>query len=293
MPILAAEHATPPPQHSSHTELSASSARRVRVAANDPEPVQMPGVSVSARPAGSAEFAKTGPKLSLEEIVVRLREGGIGEGIGYDSTSNLFRGRAGGSLKLLKTPNLLVSATGGVQLSPEAAAMGKASVEYSAGMYARYSTQRLPHTDLYLSYGFDGRSRSEVKRGDLNLGVKVGWRYYLSNALPGKWKGLDFSTPVSWMPANFRVGFTGLSTTIEAFTSGTDFSRTGGFTFGAQTIVISNNHGQVYVGFETHTQNIQEKDRIILRARFYGPFVDRAQADARRFWTHVKGWFGY
>ena len=288
MPILAAEHATPPPQHS-----SATSYPRVLVAANTADPVQMPGVSVSARPAVKAEFVKVDPKLSLEDIRVRLREGGIGEGIGYDSTSNWFRGQAGGSLKLLKTPNLLISATGGAQLSPEDAAMGKASVEYSAGVYARYSTPRFPNTDLYVSYGFDGASRSEVKRGDLDFGVKVGWRYYLSNALPGEWKGLDFSTPVSWMPANFRVGFTGLSTAVEASTSGTDLSRKGGFTFGAQTIVISNDHGQVYVGYEVHTGNIREKDRVTLKARLYGPFVDRAQADAKRYWKQMKDWFGY
>lgn len=253
----------------------------------------MPGVSVSARPGAKADFVKADPKLSLEDILVRLREGGIGEGIGYDSKNNWFRGQAGGSLKLLKTPNLLISATGGVQLSPEDAAMGKASVEYSAGLYARYSTPRFPNTDLYVSYGFDARSRSEVKRGDLDLGVTVGWRYYLSNALPGKWKGLDFSTPVSWMPANFRVGFTGLSTTVEAFTSGTDLSSKGGLTFGAQTIVISNNHGQVYVGYEVHTGHTREKDRVTLKARLYGPFVERAQADAERYWKQVKGWFGY
>ena len=292
MPILAAEHATPPPQYSSATDLSANSYRRVLVAANASDPVQMPTVSVSARPGAKAEFVKVDPKLSLEDIRVRLREGGIGEGIGYDSTSNWFRGQAGGSLKLLKTPNLLISATGGAQLSPEDAAMGKASVEYSAGVYARYSTQRFPNTDVYVSYGFDGGSRSEVKRGDLDLRVKVGWRYYLSNALPGKWKGLDFSTPVSWMPANFRIGFTGLSTTVEASTSGTDLSSKGGFTFGAQTIVISNDHGQVYVGYEVHTGNIREKDRVTLKARLYGPFVDRAQADAKRYWNQMKGWFG-
>ena len=253
----------------------------------------MPGVSVYARPATKAEFAKVDPKLSLEDIRVRLREGGIGEGIGYDSTSNWFRGRAGGTLKLFKTPNLLISVTGGAQLSPEDAAMGKASVEYSAGVYARYSNPRFPNTDAYISYGFDGASRSEVKRGDLDLGVKVGWRYYLSNALPGEWKGLDFSTPVRWMPANFRVGLTGLSTTVEASTSGSDLSRKGGFTFGAQTIVFSNNHGQVYVGYEVHTVNIRQKDRVTLKARLYGPFVDRAQADAKRYWKRMKGWFGY
>ncbi len=293
MPILAAEHATPPPQHSSATDLSANSDGRVPVAASASDPVQMPSVSVSARRAAKGEFVKVDPKLSLEDIRVRLREGGIGEGIGYDSTSNWFRGQAGGSFKLLKTPNLLISGTGGMQLSPEDAAMGKASVEYSAGLYARYSTQRFPNTDFYVSYGFDGRSRSEVKRGDLDLGVKVGWRYYLSNALPGKWKGLDFSTPVRWMPANFRVGLTGLSTTVEASTSGTDLSSKGGLTFGAQTIVISNNHGQVYVGYEVHTGNIREKDRVTLKARLYGPFVDRAQADAKRYWNQIKGWFGY
>jgi len=290
MPILAAEHATPPPQHSS---ASANSYRRVFVAASASDPVQMPSVSVSARPATKAEFAKVDPKLSLEDIRVRLREGGIGEGIGYDSTSNWFRGQASGSLKLLKSPNLLISATGGAQLSPEDAATGKVSVEYSAGLYARYSTKRLPNTDVYVSYGFDGGSRSEVKRGDLDLKVKVGWRYYLSNALPGKWKGLDFSTPVSWMPANFRVGFTGLSTTIEASTSGADLSSKGGLTFGAQTIVISNDHGQVYVGYEVHTGNIRQKDRVTLKARLYGPFVDRAQADAKRCWKQIKGRFGY
>lgn len=293
MPILAAEYATPPPHHSSATDLSGHSYRRVRVAANASDPVQMPGVSVSARPPTKAEFAKADPKLTLEDIRVRLREGGIGEGIGYDSTSNWFRGQAGGSLKLFKTPNLLLSVTGGAQLSPEEAAMGKASVEYSAGLYARYSASRFPNTDVYVSYGFDGASRSEVKRGDLDLGVKVGWRYYLSNALPGEWKGLDFSTPVSWMPANFRVGFTGLSTTVEAFTSGSDFSSKGGFTFGAQTIVISNNHGQVYVGYEVHTGNVRQKDRLTMKARLYGPFVDRAQADAKRYWKQMKGWFGY
>ncbi len=219
----------------------------------------MPSMSVSARPAGAAEFVKVDPKLSLEDILVRLREGGIGEGIGYDSTSNWFRGQAGGSLKLLKTPNVLISATGGAQLSPEDAAMGKASVEYSAGVYARYSSQRFPHADVYVSYGFDGGRRSEVKRGELDLKMKVGWRYYFSNALPGKWKGLDFSTPVSWMPANFRVGFTGLSTAVEASTSGTDLSRKGGLTFGAQTIVISNDHGQIYVGYEAHTGNTNSR----------------------------------
>lgn len=292
MPILAAEHATPPPQHSSATVLSAHSHRRVIAAASASDPVQMPGVSVSARPAARAEFEKVDPKLSLEDILVRLREGGIGEGIGYDSTSNWFRGQAGGSLKLFRTPNVLISMTGGAQLSPEDAAMGKASVEYSAGLYARYSTERFPNTDLYVSYGFDGASRSEVKRGDLDLGVKVGWRYYLSNALPGRWKGLDFSTPVSWMPANFRVGFTGLSTTVEASTSGADLSSKGGLTFGAQTIVISNDHGQVYVGYEVHTGNVRAKDRVTLKARLYGPFVDRAQADAKRYWKQMKGWFG-
>ena len=290
MSILAAEHATPPPQHSS---ASANSYRRVLAAASASDPVQMPGVSVYARPATKAEFAKVDPKLSLEDIRVRLREGGIGEGIGYDSTSNWFRGRAGATLKLFKTPNLLISVTGGAQLSPEDAAMGKASVEYSAGVYARYSNPRFPNTDAYISYGFDGASRSEVKRGDLDLGVKVGWRYYLSNALPGEWKGLDFSTPVRWMPANFRVGLTGLSTTVEASTSGSDLSRKGGFTFGAQTIVFSNNHGQVYVGYEVHTGNIRQKDRVTLKARLYGPFVDRAQADAKRYWKRMKGWFGY
>ena len=290
MSILAAEHATPPPQHSS---ASANSYRRVLVAASASDPVQMPGVSVYARPATKAEFAKVDLKLSLEDIRVRLREGGIGEGIGYDSTSNWFRGRAGATLKLFKTPNLLISVTGGAQLSPEDAAMGKASVEYSAGVYARYSNPRFPNTDAYISYGFDGASRSEVKRGDLDLGVKVGWRYYLSNALPGEWKGLDFSTPVRWMPANFRVGLTGLSTTVEASTSGSDLSRKGGFTFGAQTIVFSNNHGQVYVGYEVHTVNIRQKDRVTLKARLYGPFVDRAQADAKRYWKRMKGWFGY
>lgn len=253
----------------------------------------MPGVSVSARPAARGEFVRADPKLSLEEIFVRLREGGIGEGIGYDSTSDWFRGRAGGSLKLLKTPNLLLSVTGGAQLSPEDAAKGKTSVEYSAGVYVRYSAPRWPNTDLYVSYGFDGASGSEVKRGDLDLGVKVGWRYYFSNALPGKWKGLDFSTPVSWMPANFRVGFTGLSTTVEASTWGKDLASKGGLTFGAQTIVISNDHGQVYVGYEAHTGSVREKDRVTLRARLYGPFVDRAQADAKRFWRQVQGWFGY
>jgi hypothetical protein len=273
--------------------LSAHSYRRVLVAANASDPVQMPGVSVSARPGAKAEFEKAKPKLSLEDIHVRLREGGIGEGIGYDSTSNLFRGQAGGSLKLLKTPTLLISMTGGAQLSPEDAATGKVSVEYSAGVYGRYSIRRFPNTDLYVSYGFDGASRSEVKGGDLDLGVKVGWRYYLSNALPGEWKGLDFSTPVSWMPANFRVGFTGLSTTLEASTSGTDLSSKGGLTFGAQTIVISNNHGQVYVGYEVHTGNTRGKDRVTLRARFYGPFVDRAQADAKRYWKRMKDWLGY
>src|SRR4051794_1562835 len=111
MPILAAENATPPPQHSNATDSLANSYRRVLVAANASEPVQMPSVSVSARPATKAEFVKVEPKLSDEEIRVRLREGGIGEGIGYDSTSNWFRGQAGGSLKLLKTPNLLISAT--------------------------------------------------------------------------------------------------------------------------------------------------------------------------------------
>ena len=293
MPILEAEHATPPPQHSRATNLSANSYRRVVVAANASDPVQMPSVSVSARPAAAAEFVKVDPKLSLEDILVRLREGGIGEGIGYDSTSSWFRGQASGSLKLLKSPNLLISATGGAQLSPEDAATGKVSVEYSAGLYARYSTKRFPNTDVYLSYGFDGGSRSEVKRGDLDLEVKVGWRYYLSNALPGKWKGLDFSTPVRWMPANFRVGFTGLSTTVEASTSGTDLSSKGGLTFGAQTIVISNLHGQIYVGYEAHTGNTREKDRVLLKARLYGPFVDRAQADAKRSWKQIKGWFGY
>src|SRR5215207_6398428 len=103
MPILAGEHAIPPRQHSSATDPTANSYRRVLVAANASDPVQMPGVSVSARPAAKAEFVKADPKLSLEDILVRLREGGIGEGIGYDSTSNWFRGRAGGSLKLLKT----------------------------------------------------------------------------------------------------------------------------------------------------------------------------------------------
>lgn len=290
MPILAAEHTTPPPQHASASDYSN---RRVQVAANASDPVQMPSVSVSARPATKAEFARVDPKLSLEDIRVRLREAGIGEGIGYDSTSNWFRGQAGGRIKLFKTPNLLISVTGGAQLSPEDAAMGKASVEYSAGVYGRYSAQRFPNTDLYVSYGFDGASRSEVKRGDLDLGVKIGWRYYFSNALPGEWKGLDFSTPVSWMPANFRVGFTGLSTTVEASTSGTDISSQGGLTFGAQTIVISNDHGQVYVGYEVHTGNIRQNDRITLKARLYGPFVDRAQADAKRYWKQMKGWLGY
>lgn len=293
MPILAAEHATPPALHSSATDSSARSDRRVATAANASDPVQMPSVSVSARPAGKAEFVKADPKLSLEDIRVRLREGGIGEGIGYDSKSNWFRGQAGGSLKLFKTPNVLISATGGAQLSPADAAMGKATVEYSAGVYARYSTPRFPNADLYLSYGFDGAKPREVKRGDLDLGVKVGWRYYVSNALPGGWKGLDFSTPVSWMPANFRIGFTGLSTTVEASTAGTDLSSKGGFTFGAQTIVLSNDHGQVYVGYEVHTGNVRENDRITLRARLYGPFVDRAQADARRFWKKMTGWVGY
>ena len=293
MPILAAEHATPPPQHSSATEMSAHSYRREHAAASAADPVQMPGVSVSARPATKGEFAKVDPRLSLEHIRVRLREGGIGEGIGYDSTTKWFRGQAGGSLKLFTTPNLMISVTGGAQLSPEDAAMGKASVEYSAGVYGRYSSPRFLNTDLYVSYGFDGASRSDVKRGDLDLGVKVGWRYYLSNALPGEWKGLDFSTPVRWMPANFRVGFTGLSTTVEASTSGTDFSSKGGLTFGAQTIVISNDHGQVYVGYEVHSDNIRQKDRVTLKARLYGPFVDRAQADAKRYWQQMKGWFGY
>jgi len=293
MPLFAAEYPTPPPLYSSAADSRTNSYGRVLAAATASDPVQMPEVSVSARPAAKGEFARVGPKLSLEDIRVRLREGGIGEGIGYDSTSNWFRGRAGGSLKLVRTPNFLVSVTGGAQLSPEDAAMGKASVEYSAGVYARYSTPRLPNTDLYVSYGFDAASRSDVKRGDLDPGVKVGWRYYLSNALPGKWKGLDFSTPVRWMPANFRIGLTGLSTVVEASTSGSDLSSEGGLTFGAQTIVFSNDHGQVYVGYEFHAGQVREKDRVTLKARFYGPFVDRAQADAKRYWKQVQGWFGY
>jgi hypothetical protein len=64
MPILEAEHATPPPQHSRATNLSAHSYRRVLVAANAPDPVQMPSVSVSARPAAQAELREIALKCA-------------------------------------------------------------------------------------------------------------------------------------------------------------------------------------------------------------------------------------
>jgi hypothetical protein len=30
-----------------------------------------------------------------------------------------------------------------------------------------------------------------------------------------------------------------------------------------------------------------------MKARLYGPFVDRAHADAKRVWKQMKGSFGY
>jgi hypothetical protein len=69
-------------------------------------------------------------------------------------------------------------------------------------------------------------------------------------------EGLGFQHPGQLVPPNFRVGFTGLSTTVEASTSGSYLSSKGGLPFDAQTIVIINNHGQLNVGYEVNTGNV-------------------------------------